>query len=49
MYIPLLDIIIIYDCKPVYQVNFCTLILTLVLLTIAKAWNKFSYYIQMSK
>lgn len=36
-----------YEHEPVYQVDFCTLILTLTLWTV-KAWKKFNY-VHMSK
>lgn len=37
-----------YEHEPVYQVDFCTLILTLMLWTVTKAWKKFNY-VHMSK
>lgn len=37
-----------YEHKPVYQGDFCTLILTLMLWTVTKAWKKFNY-VHMSK
>lgn len=37
-----------YEHEPVYQGDFCTLILTLTLWTVTKAWKKFNY-VHMSK